>query len=109
MDYIEENLHHKLSTTNIDSKSCYSAFHFQRSFQAISGFSVKQYIRKRRLFHAAVLLKESRRSILDIVVMFQYGSQEAFTYAFVNCFRITPGKYRKQGNVNPFTNENKLF
>ncbi|MCY6355938.1 AraC family transcriptional regulator [Clostridium sp. ZS2-4] len=36
------------------------------------------------------------KSILEIAVDFQYGSQEAFTRAFKSCFGMTPSKYRKQ-------------
>lgn len=93
--FMEENLQNELKVTDIASKACFSPFHFQRLFQAISGFSVQEYIRRRRLSEAAGLLKETGRSILDIAIDFQYGSQEAFSRAFANCFGITPGKYRK--------------
>lgn len=95
IEFIEENLQDELNITEISSKSCFSAFHFQRIFQAITGFSVQEYIRNRRLSEAAILLKETRKNILEIAISFQYGSQEAFTRAFVNCFGITPARYRK--------------
>lgn len=94
--FIEDRLQEELEITAIASAACFSAFHFQRLFQAISGFSVHQYIRRRRLSEAAVLLKETGRSVLDIAVAFQYGSQEAFTRAFESQFGITPAKYRKE-------------
>ncbi|MGF9916819.1 effector binding domain-containing protein [Paenibacillus ehimensis] len=107
IQYIEDHLQEELDITAIASAACFSAFHFQRLFQAISGFSVHQYIRRRRLSEAALLLKETGRSVLDIAVALQYGSQEAFTRAFESQFGITPAKYRKesvplrlQGRVN---------
>lgn len=96
IEFIEKNLQEELNINEISSKSCFSVFHFQRLFQAITGFSVQQYIRNRRLSEAAKLLKETRENILEIAISFQYGSQEAFTRAFVNCFGITPAKYRKE-------------
>jgi AraC family transcriptional regulator len=95
IEFIEENLQEVLSITNIASKAYFSAFHFQRLFQAISGFSVQEYIRKRRLTEAAILLKETNKNILEIAISFQYGSQEAFTCAFESCFGMTPAKYRR--------------
>lgn len=95
IEFIEKNLQNELNITEIASQSCFSAFHFQRIFQAITGFSVQKYIRYRRLSEAAILLKETKENILEIAISFQYGSQEAFTRAFVNCFGITPARYRK--------------
>ena len=94
IDYIEKNLQDELNMTVISSKSYFSPFHFQRLFQAITGFSVQQYIRNRRLSLAATLLKETKKNILEISISLQYGSQEPFTRAFVNYFGITPAKYR---------------
>ncbi|AYB36830.1 AraC family transcriptional regulator [Brevibacillus laterosporus] len=99
IEFIEKNLQEELNITEISSKSCFSAFHFQRIFQAITGFSVQEYIRSRRLSEAAILLKETRKNILEIAFFFQYGSQEAFTRAFVNYFGLTPTKYRKEGAI----------
>ncbi|MCR8936934.1 AraC family transcriptional regulator [Brevibacillus laterosporus] len=99
IEFIEKNLQEELNITEISSKSCFSAFHFQRIFQAITGFSVQEYIRSRRLSEAAILLKETRKNILEIAFFFQYGSQEAFTRAFVNYFGLTPAKYRKERTI----------
>ncbi|WP_134682636.1 effector binding domain-containing protein [Brevibacillus migulae] len=95
IEFIEAHLQEELLITDIAAEACFSAFHFQRLFQLISGFSVHEYIRKRRLTEAAKLLKESDGNILEIALAFQYGSQEAFTRAFTSCFGLTPAKYRK--------------
>ncbi|WP_285395907.1 AraC family transcriptional regulator [Lysinibacillus sp. fls2-241-R2A-57] len=95
IEYIEEHLQNALSITEVSSKSYFSAFHFQRLFQAITGFSVQQYIRNRRLSEAAQLLVTTTKNILEIAMTYQYGSHEAFTRAFINHFGITPAQYRK--------------
>ncbi len=95
IEFIESNLKEDLEIAEIASKAYFSAFHFQRLFQAISGFSVQEYIRKRRLSEAAVLLRETRKTILEIAVTYQYNSNEAFTRAFEAYFGITPVKYRR--------------
>ncbi|MGE7915796.1 AraC family transcriptional regulator [Lysinibacillus xylanilyticus] len=101
IEYIEEHLQNELSITEISSKSYFSAFHFQRLFQAITGFSVQQYIRNRRLSEAAQILVTTSTNILEVAISFQYGSQEAFTRAFANYFGVTPAKYRKVKNTTP--------
>ncbi|MGW8957249.1 AraC family transcriptional regulator [Paenibacillus sp. NPDC055715] len=94
IEFIEMNLREELKITEIASQACFSSFHFQRLFQAISGFTVQQYIRKRRLSEAAVGLKQSNQKVLDIALEYQYSSQEAFTRAFEKSFGVTPGRYR---------------
>lgn len=116
IDFMELNLKGDISITDIASKAFFSAFHFQRLFQAISGFSVQEYIRKRRLTEASILLRKTDKTILEIAVDFQYGSQEAFTRAFEGYFGMTPAKYRKMqecsinllGKINFMDYEGKL-
>lgn len=95
ISFIEKNLQEEMNIAEIASEACFSAFHFQRIFQAISGFTVHEYIRKRRLSEAALVLKHSDMNVIDAAIAFQYNSQEAFTRAFESNFGITPGKFRK--------------
>lgn len=94
-DLIEEHLNRELGIRDIAAAAGFSPFHFQRLFQAISGFTVKEYIRKRRLSEAARLLAETDDSILDIALASGYESQEAFTRAFEGYTGLAPGKFRK--------------
>lgn len=41
IEFIERNLQAKLHIVEVSSQSCFSPFHFQRIFQAITGFSVQ--------------------------------------------------------------------
>ncbi|MFL1676000.1 effector binding domain-containing protein [Paenibacillus dendritiformis] len=95
IEYIEGHLQEELHIADIAAQAWYSPFHFQRMFRAISGFTVQEYIRKRRLSEAAQMLRSTGQSILEIALAYQYKSQESFTRAFENCFGISPGKYRK--------------
>ncbi|SMO72436.1 helix-turn-helix domain-containing protein [Melghirimyces algeriensis] len=82
VDLIENKLKEPLTIQEIAKEAGFSPFYFQRLFQAISGFSVQSYIRKRRLSEAAKKLTQSEERILDIAVAYQYHSQEAFTRSF---------------------------
>ncbi|MGN7763743.1 AraC family transcriptional regulator [Paenibacillus sp. 22594] len=95
LDYIEDHLQDELRIAEIAGKACFSPFHFQRMFLAVSGFTVHEYIRKRRLTEAAKLLRHTSESVLQISLACQYQSQEAFTRAFQSYAGVTPGKYRR--------------
>ncbi|MGE5702410.1 MAG: effector binding domain-containing protein [Clostridia bacterium] len=108
LDFMEQHLQEELHIRDIASQARFSPFHFQRLFQAISGLSVHAYIRRRRLSEAACLLKETSMTIMDIAVLFQYGSQEAFTRAFESQFGITPAKFRKASSLTSLPFQHKM-
>lgn len=95
IDYIEEHLRNELDIHEIAFRAGYSASHFQRLFQAIVGDTVAEYIRRRRLTEAFLVIARGQSRILDVALEYQFESQESFTRAFQNCFGVTPGECRK--------------
>ena len=76
IDFIEANLVQPL-TPQIVSRAIYSSLpHFYRVFTAMTGFSVKEYIRKRRLSCAAHELFASDRKIIEIALKYRYNSRQ---------------------------------
>jgi AraC-like DNA-binding protein/DNA gyrase inhibitor GyrI len=65
-----------------------------RLFYAHTGFTVKEYIRSRRLSKAALELGNHNESILQIAVKYGFKSHEAFTRAFKKKFGLNPGEIR---------------
>lgn len=53
IDFIETQLTQTLSLQLIAERACFSPYHFHRLFGAVTGTTVKEYIRKRRLSEAA--------------------------------------------------------
>lgn len=80
------------------AKAAYSSpFHFQRSFHMLTGFTVAEYIRKRRLTLAAQELATSTAKVIDIAVKYGYDSPEAFSKAFRKVHGIAPSAAREPG------------
>ncbi|BCN31927.1 AraC family transcriptional regulator [Anaeromicropila herbilytica] len=95
IQYIENNLMNDLNLTDIISCTGFSKYHFARIFKAISGYTINDYIRKRRMTEATRLLTNSNMRILDIAISYGYNSQEAFTRAFKEVYDVTPRYYRE--------------
>ncbi|WP_127551583.1 effector binding domain-containing protein [Paenibacillus amylolyticus] len=95
IEYLEQHLQDDFNIRETSAAASFSAFHFQRLFQAITGFTVLEYVRRRRLTEAVGMLRGTSEGILDIAMSFGYQSQEAFTRAFSACFGMTPAKLRK--------------
>ncbi|MCL4151313.1 UNVERIFIED_CONTAM: hypothetical protein GTU68_037230 [Idotea baltica] len=79
-----------------------SRWHFQRIFKAITGDTVKAYIRTRRFSVALEDLLATDRAIIDIAIDTGYESQESFTRAFKQNFSLTPGQFRALGESRKF-------
>lgn len=69
---------------------------FQRIFIFVSGISISDYVRKRRLTIAGNELKNSDVSVLDIAIKYGFQSHSAFTRAFKEQHGITPSQAKQQ-------------
>lgn len=94
IDYIDHNLMEDLDLEEIARQSGYSLSHFYKVFPAITGFSIKEFVRNKRLAFSARRLVYSHDRILDIALESGFESQEVFSRAFMALYGITPGRYR---------------
>ncbi|HAU5602942.1 TPA: helix-turn-helix domain-containing protein [Citrobacter koseri] len=98
IDWIENNLKSQLSLNHVAKKSGYSKWYLQRMFKAVTGRSLGEYIRARRLSRCAVELRLTSGTVLDIAMQYHFDSQQTFTRSFKKQFSITPGKYRQSAD-----------
>lgn len=68
---------------------------FQRIFIFVSGISISDYVKKRRLTLAGHDLKDNDSSVLDIAIKYGFQSHSAFTRAFKEHHGITPSEARQ--------------
>lgn len=94
IDYIDENLDHPLDLEEISSAFGYSRYHLSRMFTYCAGFSLHEYVSRRKLTEAARALAETDRRIIDIALDCGYENQQSFTVAFSGLYGCTPAKYR---------------
>jgi AraC family transcriptional regulator len=94
LSYIQQNLGEQVSLDELAGIACYSSYHFHRIFRGMVGESVKEYIRRLRLEHAASRLKNGNRQIVEIAFEAGYEAHESFTRAFGDLFGMSPQKYR---------------
>ncbi|WP_242850605.1 AraC family transcriptional regulator [Clostridium lundense] len=103
IEYIERNLDSELNIDDISKVACSSRYHFQRVFYALTGFTVTQYIKNRRLTLAAEELVTTEKRVLDIALKYGYESPEAFTKAFKRLQGISPSALKKlNGKIKAF-------
>jgi len=69
------------------------ASHVARVFRRTRGHTIGEYLRRRRVEHAATLLKEGSLSLAETAVTCGFHDQSHFTRVFKTFFRISPGQY----------------
>lgn len=95
--YIEQNLCAELELDEVARLACVSADSFMRFFSYMTGMTLKEYIRRRRLTLAAQDLQHGDDRVIDIAMKYGYESADAFSRAFAKQHGITPIAYRKNG------------
>jgi AraC family transcriptional regulator len=98
IDYMEDNMDKEIYYDEMAKEACSSSFHFQRMFHMITGMTVADYIRKRRLTLAAQELAISTKiKVIEVALKYGYETPEAFTKAFKKAHGITPSAAREPG------------
>ena len=95
ISYIEENITEDLTIDDIAKQAMVSPFYFQKGFAMLCGFTVGEYIKKRRLTLAGSELVSTDRKIIDIALRYGYDSPDSFTKAFTRFHGATPTSVRK--------------
>ena len=94
--YLEENIMTVQGPKEVAMSVHVSASYLQNSFQMITGYTIGEYIRSRRLYLAAMDLIEKDEKIIDVAQKYGYESQESFSRlsAVSTMQRLTRSKRR---------------
>ena len=82
IDYIEEHITEKINYEEAAKRAYSSSFHFQRVFGIMCGFTVGEYIRRRRLTLAGNELLTKDIKVIDVALKYGYDSPISFARAF---------------------------
>ena len=89
LDYIEANLDGEINLDSLANLSESGTYHLQRSFSLLTGMTLTEYIRQRRLTVAASDLLRGMK-VIDTAMKYGYDSQDGFARAFVRFLGILP-------------------
>jgi len=95
INHIEEHLLEPLDLEAVGRAINYSPSSFQNVFSAVTGYSVGEYIRYRRLSMAADELEQTDTTVSAASLKYGYETVEAFSKAFKRLFGCPPSKYSK--------------
>jgi len=90
LEYVEEHIDEEIDVQDITKMVHSSYHHFVRTFHILSGVTLVEYIRKRRLTLAANDLVGSNVKVIDIAYKYQYSTPESFSKAFKEFHGVSP-------------------
>ncbi|WDV46982.1 AraC family transcriptional regulator [Clostridiaceae bacterium M8S5] len=99
IDYVEDNLENEISYDEAAKIACCSTYYFQRMFSYVTGVTLSEYIRRRRMTSAAFDLQSSDMKVMDIGLKYGYESPTSFNRAFQSVHGISPSVARLQGTL----------
>ena len=93
--YMEENILTVSGPAEIAAHVNMSEMYLQRGFQMVTGLTLGEYVRNRRLYLAAMDLVGTKDRIIDISLRYGYETPESFTKAFRRFHDASPTQIRK--------------
>lgn len=95
LDQFEQDPYRNMTIEALAQQSAMSVATFYRYFGAMTGYTVKEYLRRRRLSRSLELLEHHQLQVIDIAFLCGFKSHEAYTRAFNKEFGQTPNEYRR--------------
>ncbi|MBO4888356.1 MAG: AraC family transcriptional regulator [Firmicutes bacterium] len=90
IDFMEKHLEEDISAQDVADQVYLSSFFLQKGFSLMTGYGIGEYIRSRRLYKAALDLKNTKERVIDIALKYGYETPESFSKAFSRFHGVTP-------------------
>ncbi|MCL2406080.1 MAG: helix-turn-helix domain-containing protein [Defluviitaleaceae bacterium] len=105
--YIHKMYAEPITVTDIAAHAYLSPSYFSFLFRTFTGYTVKNYLNRYRLYCAVKDIRESNKQLVEIAYASGFSSQQAFTRSFSQMYGVAPAQFRLLSpNVSPFPAEN---
>lgn len=95
LKYIEQNYMNDITLEELAQLAGYSTYHFSRIFKKYSSTTFINFLNRRRVKAAELLLLENGCSITDVAMRVGFASLTTFNRVFKNITGCTPSDYKK--------------
>ena len=102
INYVEENLLADITVEDVTNQVYCSKDYFQKIFNIVTGFSIGEYLRNRRLSLAGQELLMGKKKVIDVALKYFYETPESFTKAFSRFHGVSPSSIRTQERLKTF-------
>jgi len=103
ISYMERNLLEDIGPGDIADHVHISPFTLQHGFRLVTGYTIGEYLRGRRLYMAALDALQGDEPVIDLAYKYGYETPESFTKAFTRFHGVPPTKIRGNSRaIKPF-------
>lgn len=102
LDYIESHLNAEIDHNELERITGTSIYHFRRMFSFLSGMSLGEYVRNRKLSNATFDLLHEGMSVTETAFKYGYESVDGFSRAFREWSEINPSEVKKKNMLKAF-------
>jgi AraC family transcriptional regulator len=95
LEYIDANLGKKIKLSELAGVVNISLYYFAVLFRQSTGLSPHQYVLNQRVGRAKELLRDPKRSVLDVSIDVGFEHQNNFARAFRRVIGVSPTQYRR--------------
>lgn len=102
--YIENNLCEDINISGVAKAAVLNEYELSNLFHSLTGMTIKEYIRKRRLTCAALNLQKGNDKIIDVALKYGYESCDSFRRAFISQHNASPSSVKNRSvalNIYP--------
>lgn len=102
LDYIEAHLDGEIDNKELERITGTSIYHIRRMFSFLSGMSLGEYIRNRKLSNATFDLQHEGMNVTETAFKYGYESVDGFSRAFREWSGINPSEVKKNNMLKAF-------
>lgn len=96
IDYMEEHLLEDIGAEETAKAVHISSFYFQKGFKIMTGLTISEYIRNRRLYLAGLEVISRKAKVIDLAYKYGYDTPESFTKAFTRFHGLSPMQLKEE-------------
>lgn len=95
IEYMEEHLQEPVTPEDVGRAVSISPFYLQKGFQILTGCSLGEYMRCRRLYMAAMDLLAGDEKVIEVAYKYCYQTPESFAKAFSRFHGFPPSQVKR--------------
>ncbi|MEZ6135086.1 MAG: AraC family transcriptional regulator [Pirellulaceae bacterium] len=105
--YVDDNLEDDLSVEKLADMALFSKFHFHRIFRGLTGETLNEFVKRRRLEKAVRMFKfHPELSVTDVALRVGFNSPEHFSRSFRERFAMSPRELKAADISDPSSAKN---
>lgn len=90
VDCIELKINEPITLDGLSKELNLSKYHLLRLFKALTGKTLMEYVRGRKLTESLIELLNTRLKIIDIAMEYAFEYEQTYTRAFKGLFEFRP-------------------